>query len=230
MLLVAGELRIDKSSRQSAQLGQEALLSSRPLLAEQKYQCRLKPHGRFQLELKTHFPVPERGGARYSLDLYIFSPSQLKLTADSYGLKQFFEDLTSYTRYSSPRIPLPKLVDPQCAVSPLTRIREHLDRITLDKDICPPELFYELKTLANTYRVEWRAERYLLAAQIASGSSTNNRQSAARRSGAPPLHFSSPRLKRHFDGHIPCHLIRIAPPQRYSQGSTSDLADLATRC
>ncbi len=126
------------------------------------YRCRIKLHDRFHLELKTRYPVPETRGVRYSLDLYIFSPSQLRLSEGHYGVKQFLEDLTSYTRYSSPRIRLARLVDPECTVSPLTRIRAHLNRVTLGRDIAPPVLLYELRTLVNIYR----AERNLLLSQL----------------------------------------------------------------
>jgi hypothetical protein len=90
------------------------------------------------------------------IDLYIYTPAQLRLTADHYGVSGFLKDLLSYTRFSSPSIPLARIIDPGCDISPLTRIRNALSAENLESNRVRDHLHYELQILVNTVRSETR--------------------------------------------------------------------------
>ncbi len=85
------------------------------------YQCNVTPHGQRQLELDVKYPLTgDEKHKRYQLDLFVFSPYQLGMTYENYGVSRFLRDMRSYTRYSVYSIPLQKLADPSCAISPIT--------------------------------------------------------------------------------------------------------------
>ena len=118
-----------------------------------QFECKVTTHGERQLELDVAYPLVEgQKAARYELDLYIFSSSQLGMTKDSYGVDGFLHDMKSYTRYTTPSISISKLADPSCAISPLTRITEMLNRPDMARDLDGDAVLYELRNLANIYQ------------------------------------------------------------------------------
>ena len=117
-----------------------------------QYNCKVTQHGKRQLELDVTYPVTsDVPCADYQLDLYIFSPAQLGLTESRYGVKRFLEDINAYTRFSPPLIPLAKLLDPQCEISPLTRIHRILADLQPGEVVNKDKILYELRMLANIY-------------------------------------------------------------------------------
>ena len=132
------------------------------------YACRVTAHGQRQLELDITYPVDTgRRVCKYNLDLFIFTSSTLGLSEERYGIKSFLDDLKSYTRHKTPRIPFASLVDPACEVSPLTRIKGHLAGADLRKDLRLDHLLYEIRTLANIHNAETRNVRHLLRDELA---------------------------------------------------------------
>ena len=134
----------------------------------EKLRCRLKAHNPTQLELKTRYPIERGRKCRYELDLYTFSPAQLRLNAEHYGSRTFLHDLTTYTRHSTPTIPFARLVKPDCLRSPITRIKTILDRPEGNLSEYQDPLLYEIRTLVNISRVEFRSMRLLLSRELSS--------------------------------------------------------------
>ena len=121
------------------------------------YRVRLKNHGSRQIELKVHFPVKQdKKKVMYNIDMYLFTPSQLRLNKTNYGVESFISDLHAYTRFSSPSIPLEKLIDGNCEVSPLTRIKKLIENGNLEQDKTRDKIHFELQTLTNVVRSEIR--------------------------------------------------------------------------
>lgn len=134
------------------------------------YECNLKSHGQLQLELHARYPLkPGEKKVHYFLDMYIFTPSQLDINEKHYGVAQFLRDLQCYTRYTHPSLPLRRLLDPDCPISPLTKIRKTLDGATTHHDIDPDKMLYELRTLVNIYRCELREVRNIITRRIEEG-------------------------------------------------------------
>ncbi|MDD5483200.1 MAG: hypothetical protein PHP98_06065 [Kiritimatiellae bacterium] len=119
------------------------------------YHCTIKTHGCRQLEVDLKYPlVRHRDKACFQFDCYLFNPYQLAITAGRYGVAGFFRDLRSYTRYTVPAIPLDKLIDPACEVSPLSRIYRMLSNSGLVSELNERAVIYELRVLANVYHAQ----------------------------------------------------------------------------
>jgi hypothetical protein len=129
--------------------------------------CRVTSHSSRQLEIGVVYPVPaQNGAALYTLDAYVFTPFHLGLTSAHYGAKAFFNDLSSYIRYTSASIPLAKLLDAQCELSPLVRIRRMLQAATSAHDLEDGRLLYELRVLVNTYHAQTRETRRVIGGLV----------------------------------------------------------------
>lgn len=122
-------------------------------------QCRynVKTHGRRQLELEVKYPLLGREKyKRYELDLFVFSPYQLGMTHEGYGVSRFLRDMRSYTRYTIYSISLKKLADPSCSISPIARVASMLDKTVMAGDIDEQAALYELRVLASVYNRQLR--------------------------------------------------------------------------
>lgn len=96
------------------------------------------------------------------MDLYLFFPAQLRMNRGTYGVKGFLKGLQIYTRYSSPSLSLPMLIDPECELSPLSRIEALLAQPEEEK------LLYELRMLVNIFRAETGAVVRLVKRHLSS--------------------------------------------------------------
>lgn len=131
------------------------------------YLCSIKTHGRRQLELNLRYPlVKDKEQTCFHLDCYLFNPYQLAITDDRYGIASFFRDLHSYTRYTVPIIPLNKLVDPACDVSPLTRIYKMLSKSNMASELNEKAVLYELRVLTNVDHEQLTDIRHLLKQKL----------------------------------------------------------------
>ena len=132
-----------------------------------EYHCSIKSHGSRQLELNLKYPlVKDRDKACFHLDCYFFNPYQLTVTGNRYGIASFFRDLHSYTRYTVPVIPLDKLVDRSCDVSPLTRIYKMLSKSSMASELNEKGVLYELRVLTNVYHRQLTEIRHLLKQRL----------------------------------------------------------------
>ncbi len=116
------------------------------------FKCKLKSHGKYQIEFKTRYPAALKRKVQYYLDIYIFSPPQLHLTKEQYGTKLFLHDLQSYTRFTSPNISLSGLIDPLCDISPLYRINLALSEINMGRDLNATRILYEIRMTVNIFK------------------------------------------------------------------------------
>ena len=127
------------------------------------YSCSINTHGRKQLELNLQYPLIKNSDiARFQLDCYLFTPYQLAVTGKRYGTADFFGDLHSYTRYTVPVIPLDKLTDPSCEISPLAQIAKMLSKSNLASELDEKAMLYELRVLTNIYHDQLTVIRHLL--------------------------------------------------------------------
>lgn len=130
----------------------------------------VRAHGKTQLEIKNRYPLPtEKKRVFYTIEAFLFTPAQLGINNERFGVDKFFSDFKSHTRFSISYVPLARLVDPGCSISPLIRIRNYLDKVTLSTDLNEHRILYELRTLANLFSAEMKATYRLLNDIASSG-------------------------------------------------------------
>lgn len=110
----------------------------------------INKHGNRVIDYKHYFEIPKnKNSSEYNIDIWLFIPSNLH--PQSYSSKDFFNDLSFYTRYNAPNLTLNSLNDFYNEKNPLYRlgsvkhVKENYSRIE-----------YELKTLLNTLKVTSR--------------------------------------------------------------------------
>lgn len=110
----------------------------------------IKRHGKRLLEYKNYFELPkEKSKSKYEINMWFFIPNNLHHM--NYGVNDFFDDISLYTRYKAPNLTLNSLIDFYNEKNPLYRLgiiphtKENINRIE-----------YELKTLLNTLKVTTR--------------------------------------------------------------------------
>ncbi len=126
------------------------------------FSCLVRKHDRHHLELKTNLPIPTKGKGKYDLSFYFFSSAQLHFNKSNISKEQILKHIQTYTRFSSPVLPLSGLVDPKCELSPLIRIHGYLAKLQLGEQVDESKIIYELQTLVNGYRGEVRGFADLL--------------------------------------------------------------------
>lgn len=100
-------------------------------------QLTVKRHDRYQIELKVAYPVP--GGARkqsHEFDLYLFAPLNLGVRRENYSKDQFYRDLQSYLRLTTPVVPLERFV--RGPESPSAKLRAVIEGAKLEQCEEPP--------------------------------------------------------------------------------------------
>ncbi|MBU1410390.1 hypothetical protein KKC22_02620 [Myxococcota bacterium] len=133
-----------------------------------EYHCRIRNHGRQQLELEVDYPlVPNQPKTAYSLEALLFTPASMNITKSRYGVEAFFNNLVTYTRYTVAPMPLALLIDPDNDKSPLTRITRRLDTTPILTSKDQEELVYEIKTLSNIYAFQLRRRIALIGESMA---------------------------------------------------------------
>ena len=134
--------------------------------------CKVDRHGSRHLELELTYPLPVgQKKSKYMVDLFFFTPAPLGLTRERYGVQGFLHDLKSHSRYGLCGMPLSRLTDPACELSPLNRLRQlaHAAASTGDFDI--HKALYELKILVNLHHDEAAARRQLFEMRLQAGAS-----------------------------------------------------------
>ncbi len=125
--------------------------------------CEVNTHGQRQLELQVKYPLASgEKRKRYQLDLFVFSPYQLGMTRENYGVSRFLQDMKSYTRYSTYSIPISKLADLSCSINPVSRIAGMLKAAETASEINEKAMIYELRILATIYGRQLRDTRRVL--------------------------------------------------------------------
>ncbi len=129
----------------------------------------VRAHSSEQLELKNHYPLTSSRIDRYVLDAWIYTPVSLGINTKDYGVQRFLSDVKCLTRFSATCIPLSRLIDPDCEVSPIARIRSELTSAILSQDIRSKKVIYELRSLANIYSSETNASESIIADAVKNG-------------------------------------------------------------
>ena len=120
-------------------------------------ECLIRKHDDHQFEVKVAYPLQRQAAAdRYALDMFIFLPYQFGVNSDTCSLDEFFEDLSSYTRFKTPELSLEEVNDAENALSPLTRVQRQLESACRSGQWDQMHLRYELRVLANVVRVQVR--------------------------------------------------------------------------
>lgn len=122
---------------------------------QKEYKCSVCKHSKKQLEIKLEYPINEKKKiSKFSLDLYYYFPSQLHINEKRIGSNKLLNSMLINTRFSSPLIPLEKVLDLKYDLSPLIRIEKLLDNNQVWDSSIQNKLLYELQTLCNLYRAE----------------------------------------------------------------------------
>jgi len=70
-------------------------------------ECVIRKHDEHQFEVKVAYPLQRQASAdRYALDMFIFLPGEFGVNADTCPLDEFFQDLSSYTRFKTSELSL----------------------------------------------------------------------------------------------------------------------------
>ncbi len=134
------------------------------------YACQVDRHGAHHLELELSYPLPrdvER--TRYGVELFLFTPVALGLNRERYGVSGFLHDVKSYTRCDLCALPLAKLLEADCSISPLHRLDRLLRELTKEGDLPAEKVLYELKMLVNLHHDAVRDLRDLFRRQVGAG-------------------------------------------------------------
>ncbi|MBB6482120.1 hypothetical protein [Spirochaeta isovalerica] len=118
--------------------------------------CSVRQHSHKQIELKLTYPLKSKKLSAYRLDCYFFFPPQLHITEKRISHLDFLNSMQINTRFSSPLIPLEKVLDPDFDLSPLTRLETLLESVGGERRGFEKSVIYELQTLCNLYRAETR--------------------------------------------------------------------------
>ncbi len=125
--------------------------------------CRVSTHGMYQVELDLQYAVQDQVNRDlHSFDLYFLFPYHLGINEEQCPSRQFFRNVKSYARILPASVPFAHIADPQCACSPLTRIRRALEGNPLARTIPEDEISYELRMLVNMHHGEFRGLRQLI--------------------------------------------------------------------
>ncbi len=122
-----------------------------------KFSCSLRKHSKRQLEIKMEYPLnPDQKHSVFNLDFYFFFPAQLHINEKRIPAESFLNSMQINTRFSSPLIPLERVIDAENELSPLIRIEKLLDSYNPEIDERRKTLLYELQVLCNLFRAETR--------------------------------------------------------------------------
>jgi hypothetical protein len=102
----------------------------------------------------------------YEMNFYFFFPNQLNITEKRIGVERFINNIKIYTRFSTPGLSLKLLVDKECELSPLYRIRHFMEMAEIEQSRKDGLILYELQVLTNIYRAEVDNTVFLLASEI----------------------------------------------------------------
>lgn len=138
-------------------------------MTHQELRNDVRNHGRKQLELKNHYPLTNADTDRYVLDAWIYTPLSLGLNEHDYGVRNFLSDVKCQTRFSATCIPLSRLIDEDCDISPIVRIRKEISSAVLAREIRAKWILYELRSLANIYNSESIATELIITDAVKNG-------------------------------------------------------------
>ena len=109
----------------------------------------IKAHGPSQLEIKINYPLSEgKRVSRYRMTSFFFIPEQLGVNDSAFPTERILADLTVHTRFTTPRISMEDLIDPDCETSPVNRLKNLWKRSQKNRE-WKKQVEYEIRTLVN---------------------------------------------------------------------------------
>lgn len=139
-------------------MGEDALRSDR------LFDSQVDLHDRQHFEIAFNFDMsPEAahddGRANFRVDAFFFLPTNLGVSALSYGKDDFFKDVLSYLRFKTPSLQTSELADPLNSHSPLNVLTFNLKQL-VDRPERDPALeqstIHEAKLLGCILIANWR--------------------------------------------------------------------------
>jgi len=119
------------------------------------------PHDRYQVEFKMDFGL-DKGDTdnRYLVETYLFVPKTLGLQQHLKNPEEFFQNIKSYMKYTTPNLSLTELGDYNNPLSPMSRINNHLlKHKPIDQVIKSERPFdYEIRLFACIFKDSAKAE------------------------------------------------------------------------
>ena len=95
---------------------------------------RFEIHDDNQIELKLDYRIDSASKwTRYRTEAYIFVPKSLGVSRHSYDSNSFFSDIQGYIRFKTPQMSFRRMIDPEAADSPLTRLRALVESTAGDR-------------------------------------------------------------------------------------------------
>lgn len=135
----------------------------------------VKPHDRYQVEIKLDYELLNGRDTQYRVSTYLFIPQTLGLTPDSYSKGDFYRDVQNYIRLKTPGLGLRELSEGRHA--PLAQIERLIQTVGWDQN---PELATQVinhcKLLSATLKSAIREHFNLIERRIAEAASDANVQ------------------------------------------------------
>ena len=130
----------------------------------------VKPHDRYQVEIKLDYELLNERDTQYRVSTYLFIPQTLGLTPDSYSKGDFYRDVQNYIRLKTPGLGLRELSEGRHA--PLAQIERLIQTVGWDQN---PELATQVinhcKLLSATLKSAIREHFNLIERRIAEAAS-----------------------------------------------------------
>src|ERR1051325_6836868 len=82
----------------------------------------VKPHDKYQIEIKLDYELFKAGQTHYHISTYIFVPQNLGISKESYSKADFYRDVRNYIRLKTPNFILREFTEN--STSPLLRIEK----------------------------------------------------------------------------------------------------------
>ncbi len=91
--------------------------------------AKISIHDRHRFEVKLDVDLAESDASGYRVETYLFVPSALNITPNTYSKNLFYNSIPRYIRFKTPQFSLTRIVDPLDEASPLSRIRKGLEAL-----------------------------------------------------------------------------------------------------
>lgn len=134
---------------------------------QKEFKCSVRKHSKKQLEIKLTYPLSQKSKKTfYNVNLYFFFPSQLHINEKRIGIANFINNMQINDRFSSPLMPLERVLESENMRSPIIRIKNMINNDTMDKKELGTSITYELQTLCNLYKAEIKNFTRLIKTEI----------------------------------------------------------------
>lgn len=164
--------------------------------------ARIDTHDQLQLEIKLDHPLRGPGAESVrELELWAFFPSSLGVSSAGFDKARFFEDLTAYVRFQTPRRSLPFLLSQDNDSSPMLWLARHEGRLTsgLAEEAEVEKALREVRLMAAVFRSAVRDEVAFLAQHLRGAGRDEHLQAARRFHAESAMVVARFRqLKNHF--------------------------------